>query len=455
MNSPSAEILQLDAVAQAATLAAGTLTSEQLLGLTLETIEARNPALNCFLYIDRVTAMAAARASDQRRAQEQLLSPVDGLIVAVKDNIDVAGQPTTAGLGKVLHRAEQDAPVIASLRAAGAIILGKLNMDEAAVGTDTNNPHHGRCHNPRYPGLVPGGSSGGSGAAVAAGLCSMALGSDTMGSVRVPAACCGVVGLKPSAQLVSNAGSVPCARRMDSIGPLARSLRDLELWLPILSQRQSDDFSLSCPQPTAEPATVSLQALTLATVADLNESIALSPAINALYQTVTAQLANACTRLQASTIGQVDFGKNRRAGLIAVEGDLAVELQALRQDAPHALSAGLTKMLNWFDKQPGTTLAQAHHQIDTTGAWLRSLLGSADALLLPTIPSAIPACDDPVPAGIADLTAPANMAGLPALSFVVASDDQGYPLSLQLIGPHGSDARLVAIAKAVTELLAK
>ncbi len=449
----AADILLLDGTDQAAALAAGRLTSEQLVITLLAAIEDKNPELNCFLVVDPDTALSAARASDFRRAQGTLLSPVDGLTVAVKDNIDVAGFPTTAGLGTELKTSVEDAPVIASLRAAGAILLGKLNMDEAAVGTDTNNPHHGRCHNPSYPGRVPGGSSGGSGSAVAAGLCAMALGTDTMGSVRIPASCCGIVGMKPSAKTVSNAGSVPCARRLDTIGPLCRSSRDLDLWLPLMNQSDPTDFTLRSPAPAYQPARCEKHQLNIGVIPALKDSVAMSAAVESMYDAAIQSLSSHIESLQQITIDAVDFGKIRRAGLIAVEADLAVEFDELLLSQPQAISPGLSKMLHWLKQQPATTLAQAHHHIDDIGCWIRSLLANTDALLLPTVPVDIPACDDPVPAGISDLTAPINMAGLPAVSFPVGHDAEGLPLSLQLVGRWGNDAQLVAMAKTLSETL--
>src|SRR5690606_6779145 len=187
VSKADAQLLSQDMTAQAALLAAGELSSVELLRQQLAAIDASQSVINSYIHVDAEGALAAAAESDARRRSGRA-RPLEGLPVAVKDNIDVAGMVTTAGMETRRHDAAAtfDNPAVAALRAAGAVIVGKLNMHEAAMGADNDNPFYGACHNPHRPGYTPGGSSGGSGAAVAAGLCSAALGTDTMGSVRIP-----------------------------------------------------------------------------------------------------------------------------------------------------------------------------------------------------------------------------------------------------------------------------
>ena len=217
------------------------------LGLTrlmLERIAAFNPALNLFVTLCRDAALGDAAASGERAASGQRRGPLDGIPVALKDNIDLAGVPTSNGFGGPPWRVPaRDAEVVRRLRAAGAVILGKLNMHEGALGATTDNPHFGASINPHCPGYTPGGSSGGSAAAVAAGLCVAALGTDTGGSVRIPAAYCGVVGLKPSHGLVSTGGVVPLSWRLDHVGPLTRTVADARLVFTALQA-----FDQECPE---------------------------------------------------------------------------------------------------------------------------------------------------------------------------------------------------------------
>ena len=244
MSRADMQLLGRDLTTQAAALAAGELSSVELVGQVLAAIDASQPAVNSYIAVDADAALAAASASDQRRQAGAL----EGLPVAVKDNIDVAGVRTTAGMGtrRDAPPASADSPSVAALRGAGAILVGKLNMHEAAMGADNDNPFFGACHNPHRHGYTPGGSSGGSGAAVAAGLCAAALGTDTMGSVRIPASYCGVVGLKPSWGAVSTRGTVALCRRLDHIGPLARSARDLRVLLDTIA-----GFDPDCAQSRA------------------------------------------------------------------------------------------------------------------------------------------------------------------------------------------------------------
>ena len=194
----------------------------------LAQIAARDPVIRAFTHVDAEGARAAALASEHRWRAERPLSALDGVPVAVKDNIAVAGLPLTAGME---HRrglfASADAEVVARLRAAGAVIIGMTNMHEAALGSTTDNRFYGRTDNPAAPGHTPGGSSGGTAAAVTAGFVPLGIGTDTLGSVRLPAAYCGVAALKPTPGLLPKAGLIDLSWSLDTIGPIAASIDDL------------------------------------------------------------------------------------------------------------------------------------------------------------------------------------------------------------------------------------
>ena len=220
---------------------------------------ARTANLNIFLDLDADAARAAAKASDERATP---LGPMDGKLVAIKANLAVKGLPWTAAIIGLKDRiATQDAGAVARLRAAGAIILGTVNMHEGALGAVTDSPGFGRCANPLMHDHTPGGSSGGSAAAIAAGLADCALGSDTMGSSRVPAAYCGVAGLKPTDGLIGRSGLAFLSPSLDVIGPLAATVRDLWPVLAVLAGPDSGDplvQPLPCDWPNLAPMSLSL-----------------------------------------------------------------------------------------------------------------------------------------------------------------------------------------------------
>ena len=218
----------------------------------LARIEAEDGVLRSFIRVDGAAARASAALADGRRARGMTLGALDGAAVAVKDNLAVAGAPWTGGIGgrRGLLAAE-DAAVVSRLKAAGAVVLGGLNMEEGALGAVTDNAVFGRCLNPLGPlqgaVLTPGGSSGGSAAAVAAGFVDLSLGTDTMGSVRIPAAYCGLFGLKPTYGLIPRSGMAYLAPSLDTIGPLARDVA--LLWPAVLAMAGVD-----AGDPEARPA---------------------------------------------------------------------------------------------------------------------------------------------------------------------------------------------------------
>lgn len=223
-------------------LASGEATSEAATRACLERIAAVDGTLGAFLHVDEAGALEAAKASDARRAAGRALGPLDGVPLALKDNIATRGQPTTAG-SRMLegYLPPADATVTARLREAGAVLLGKCNLDEFAMGSSTENSAFKPTRNPWAHDFVPGGSSGGSAAAVAARLCFGALGTDTGGSIRQPAAFTGVVGLKPTWGRVSRAGVVAFASSLDQVGPLTRTVADAAVLLQAIAGRDAAD----------------------------------------------------------------------------------------------------------------------------------------------------------------------------------------------------------------------
>jgi aspartyl-tRNA(Asn)/glutamyl-tRNA(Gln) amidotransferase subunit A len=198
----------------------------------LERIERLEPRLDAFITVTPERALAEARRAEQEVASGRWRGPLHGIPIALKDNIDTAGIRTTAGSAVFADRVPTtDADVVRRLKAAGAVLLGKLNMHEFGVGATSAISYFGPVHNPWDLDRIAGGSSGGAAAAVAAGLCFGALGTDTGGSIRIPAACCGIVGLKPTYGLVKTDGTIPMSPSFDCIGPLARTVVDTALLL--------------------------------------------------------------------------------------------------------------------------------------------------------------------------------------------------------------------------------
>jgi aspartyl-tRNA(Asn)/glutamyl-tRNA(Gln) amidotransferase subunit A len=348
--------------------------------------------------------------------------PLAGLTVGVKSNIMVRGLPWTGGMGLFRDRiAPRDAAVVAKLRSGGAAILGTLNMHEAALGATTDNLFFGRTHNPHRIGFTPGGSSGGSGAAVAAGLCAIALGTDTLGSVRIPAAYCGVYGLKPTAGAVSSDGLAYLDPSLDSIGPLAASLDHLEAAWRVMADYPGADG-----------------AFRYALLLDDLGGVSVDPAVRAAFDRAVAALPLTKERF-ALPFSTTDI---RWAGLAHAGRWLIEDLgNAYRADNPD-LSQELKYLLSICAQKP-----LRPDILTGTRTALVEALGTAGVLILPTAPQAAFAHEGNAPANQADFTGLANIAGLPALALPAGWSDDGLPVSIQLIGPAGSELRLIGLAR--------
>ncbi len=342
-------------------------------------------------------------------------------MIGVKANIRVAGQAWTAGIGGWASRiAAEDAEVVRRLRAAGATILSRLAMDEGALGAATDNPHFGRAGNPAWPGHSTGGSSGGSAAAVAAGAADAALGTDTLGSVRIPAAYCGVFGLKLGPDAVPMEGVFPLAPSLDSLGILAAEPemlgRVLEIVAPGLPEHSGWQGWLA-------PAPEVLTGCHLS--------------VRAFYDRCHAVLGDLMG--PPGDAPPLDPPGLRADGFVLTTVEAADSLR----DAP-GTSPGLARLLEYGRGVSPGRLVALRERLAGERAALAGALANNAVLLLPTIAEPAFAHGDRPPLGQADFTAPANIAGCPAIA--IPAPGASPPVSVQLIGPPGSERGLLALA---------
>ncbi|NVE95630.1 amidase family protein [Altererythrobacter lutimaris] len=342
-----------------------------------------------------------------------------GLSVGVKANIMVEGMPFHAGIGAWEYRkADRDAEVVAKLRAAGAAITGVLHMEEAALGSKTDNPHFGPVQNPHGEGFSPGGSSGGSGAAVSAGLVDIAFGTDTMGSVRIPASHCGVYGFKPATSRVSQDGLEPADLSLDAIGPLARDLDTLEKAARVIS-----DFGEN------------QEAFSGAVLVDHGVEID-SEVARAFRRTVAGlkappaevSLEHPCSRI-------------RYAGFIQVSKVMAKHLQGV------PVSDHLAKLLTYGPARASEKWGEDRHILERTSETVRTIIAEHGFLIMPTVPNPPFKHTEPEPPAQADFTCLANIAGVPALSMPMGCTEWGLPLGVQMLCAPGFEKGLFALAR--------
>lgn len=442
-----ADPVALGAAAAAQALAAGQFSAVELTGQYLQRIERDNPRVNAYLHVDAESALAQARLSDERRAKGRAHHPLDGIPFGIKDNIAVAGMPLTAGMQVRRGRiATEDAYCVTKLRRAGAVILGKLNLPEAALGADSDNPWFGPCQNPHRAGYTSGGSSAGSAAALAAHLCALSLGSDSMGSVRIPAAYCGVVGMKPSSGRVSQRGLVTASRRLDTVGPMARSVTDLSaLFQQISGVDAHDPRSRSVPLAHTERSPERLRVGVLANLA----AHGVEDDVAACFERALERLSGWLPRRQPVRFDDVDFGRSRRAGLLLCEAEMNLVHAEDLAAHPEQISPQLRALLAFAATRTAIDAAAAYRLLDESALKARRVFSDVDVLLAPTTPQAAFALGSPVPANQADLTSFANFAGIPALSLPIGVNADGLPLGLQLLGPIGSDLQLMSLGERI------
>lgn len=416
-------LLLESASTQARLIATKKVLPAELLREQLSAIAQLNPLLNAFVLIGA-----------PEPAQPAAGAPLAGTTFAVKDNIDVAGLPSHSGL-RALHAqaAQRDASVVARLKTAGLICVGKLNMHAVALGATNHNADFGNCYNPVRTTHTPGGSSGGSAAAVAAGLCGIALGTDTMGSVRVPASYCGVVGFKPGFDALPVDGVMPLSQLLDHVGILARSVEDVVNAFQAMTM------------PRAGVQRAASNAYDFAVPANLGQ-LGITQEVRAAFEAGLALLREHGFALHPVVIAHELFSPARRAGLLLAEAGLRNTLAAALEHRRDEMPVDLLAMIDYAGTRSATDLAKALATAVNAGQWLTRTIEPFGGLLLPTTPQTAFPMAGPVPHNQADLTAMANMSGAPAISLPLPVPVGDLPVGLQLVGRRGQDLELLEAA---------
>jgi aspartyl-tRNA(Asn)/glutamyl-tRNA(Gln) amidotransferase subunit A len=425
----------------------------------LARIERLDGRIRAFITVDAEGALATARALEAELVAGRSRGPLHGVPLAHKDLCHVPGLPTSCGtLTREYFTSPFECTAVARLREAGAVMLGKLNMAELAMGPFGDNAHHGDVQNPRREGHCAGGSSSGSAAAVAAGFALAALGSDTGGSIRLPAACCGVVGLKPTYGRVSRAGAMPLSWSLDHMGPLTRTVADAATVLGIIAGYDPRDA-------TSSRRGVPYYERTLETpIAGLRVGVA----ENYYFDGITDEMAGAVhAALRAieglgAVVTQVRLPDPQPlvdvSNVISRSESATIHSRVLR-DRPHELQAAVRARLDTgFHISAHDYLQALRLRGRFTRAFVREVFGEVDLLVLPVIPEPAPALEA-VKAGTADeivarmgrfsrLTRPFNGLGLPALALPCGAVSDGRSLALQIVGRPFDEATVLRLGHA-------
>ncbi len=469
---------ELTAAGLAPAIASGEVKAREATDAVLAHIESRDPEIHAYLSVMPHKARAQADDVDRRVALGEPVGPLAGVPVAVKDNMCVVGGTTTCA-SRILENfaSPYDATVISKLREADAVIVGKTNLDEFAMGSSCENSAFGPTRNPRDPDRVPGGSSGGSAAAVAAGMCVVALGSDTGGSIRQPASFCGIVGMKPTYSRVSRYGLVAFASSLDQIGPMARTVEDAALLLEAISGHDPSD-STSAPQDVpnyrdgldagvkgvrigvpkeyfGEGLNAEVRANVEGVIGRLADEGAeildvslphLSGAIATYYVIATSEASSNLARYDGVKYGYrtaepADLLELYRRTRSEGYGD---EVKRRILLGTYALSSGYYDAFYGKAQQVRALIADD----------FRNAFETVDAIVTPTTPTTAfrigEMVDDPLAMYLQDIyTVSANLAAIPGISVPAGDAGDGLPTGLQVLGPQFGEATILRVARAV------
>jgi aspartyl-tRNA(Asn)/glutamyl-tRNA(Gln) amidotransferase subunit A len=435
--------------------------------LMLARIDQLNPKVNAYITVTAELVLAQAK-----RAEAELLAPrgrkghrdrgpLHGIPISLKDNIYTKGIRTTAG-SKILKDfiPQQDAAVWSKLREAGAILLGKTNLHEFAYGVTTNNPHYGATRNPWDLARIPGGSSGGSAAAVAAGLCYGSIGTDTGGSIRIPASLCGVVGLKPGTGRVSVEGVVPLSPRLDFVGPLARTAVDAALLLDPMFVRSKGEPKLSSIRKFSKRTNKFRLGLPKEFFLDV-----VSDDVYAAFDEAVRSLQKQGAKVKTVSVPQLN--ETEEAGNRIAWAEATHYHQQAGWFPAHVSDYGedVRARLEMGTKVSAVAYLQALESRDKFIQQFHRAMADAevDALVVPTTPIAAPLIGEestpigktshPTRALLLRLNRPANLAGVPAITVPCGFTNAGLPVGLQLIGAVTDELLLLRIAQVAQAIM--
>jgi aspartyl-tRNA(Asn)/glutamyl-tRNA(Gln) amidotransferase subunit A len=459
-----------------ASLAKREVTSEAITQAYLQAIRERDPRIGAFLYVDEENALQQARNADAKRKRGEPLGLLAGIPVAVKDVLCIAGQPTTCGSKILQHfKPPYDATVISRLKKADAVLLGKTNMDEFAMGSSTENSAYQTTRNPWDLERIPGGSSGGSAAAVAASEAPLAIGSDTGGSIRQPASLCGVVGLKPTYGRVSRYGLVAFASSLDQVGPLAHDVRDAALLLEVIAGHDAlDSTSVNKPVPSYsktveepfKPLTIGVarEYFTEGLDAEVEQgvraglkvyeklgatikevSLPNSPyAVAVYYLVATAEASSNLARYDG-----VHYGHRAKSFANLIDMYSRTRGEGFGKEVQRRIMLGTYALSSGYKDAYYLKALKVRRLIKED---FDRAFAECDVIMGPTAPS--PAfrigekADDPLAMYLSDIyTISCNLASLPGISVPCGFTKSGLPIGLQILGPAFEEEKLLRVAR--------
>ena len=428
------------------------VSSKELTQAHLDRISRLEPELNCFITQTPDLALERARQADAEIQGGDVRGPLHGIPIALKDLFDTRGVTTTAGSLFFRDRVPvENGVVVELLEAAGAVNLGKLNMHEIALGVTNNNPHFGPCRNPWDLDRSPGGSSGGSGSALVAGLCMGSMGSDTGGSIRIPASLCGIVGLKPTYGRISLRGVVPLSWNLDHPGPMARRVNDVAMLLQeVAGYDPQDPASVDMPVPDyLVQLTGGVRGWQIALAEDQFFSKA-----EAEILSMVRNAAEVFASLGAQ-ISLVEFPgayESARDNGLLVTSDAAAFHEERRVKQPEMFGDDIRQRLEAGAAYTSSEYSLARRNQSVSRRKFENFFNDYDLLLTPTTPITAPYLAGPdaveQAAKLTRFTAPFNLTGLPAISIPCGFTVQGLPVGLQIVTRPWGEAALLRAAYA-------
>ena len=452
--------LHLLSVAEASVeIAARRLSPVELTQAYLDRIQALGPRVNAYITVTADLAMERARQAEAEIAAGTSRGPLHGIPIALKDLYDTAGIPTTGG-SKILAEnvPDEDCPAAAKLGEAGAILLGKLNMHEFAFGITNVNPHYGPARNPWNTDCITGGSSGGSGTATAAGLCAASLGSDTGGSIRIPAAFCGIVGLKPTYGRVSKRGVLPLSTSLDTAGPMTRTVADAAIMLQAIAGHDAlDPNSVDAPVPNyLDDMAAGIQGLRVGVVRG-DYRLRMDDELERAVEATTSALGG----LGATLVDPLELPllqETLRPNFVIISSEAAAYHATYLDERPGDYGEDVFGRLSGGRNNAATDYIVARETQARLRDQLLAAMADFDALALPMLPLAAPpigqdrvtvgGIEMDLRTGVTWYTQPFNLTGFPAISVPCGFTSAGLPIGFQLVAKPFAESMLLRLAHA-------